>query len=159
MHQNILGEEIIGIRQHYLRFDIRKTWEIQDQAGFKYDTTLAFPDQAGFKNGMCLPFLTFDPQSLKQNKLVEIPLVIMDAALSGYMQLSLKQSWELIQKLLDTVRELQGVITILWHNDRFDALTHPKSAALYEKILQYGQGTNAWMTSGENIYKHWKQND
>ena len=47
--ENILNHKVIGIRQHHLQIG-EKTWEIQKECGFKYDSSLGFNEKIGFKN-------------------------------------------------------------------------------------------------------------
>ena len=151
--EEIVGKKIIGYRNHYLKFKIPDTWTLLYKAGFKYDTTLGYADSVGFRNGMCHPFKPFDLNSGKQSDILEIPLTIMDSTLLQYMHLNVEESWQICKKLIDTVRDLGGVVTILWHNSFFDEIYRRGWEKLYEKILKYCYGKNAWMTTGENIWK------
>ena len=83
--------------------------------------------------------------------IIEIPLTVMDKTLNNYMRLDLCNTWGIVNKLIDTVERCQGVITILWHNDMF---VTGGMGELYERILQYCHEKNAWITSAENIYRH-----
>jgi len=78
----------------------------------------------------------------------------MDGTFDEYMMLNISDSWDLIKKLIDIVEKNRGVFTILWHNSEMldDKLK------LYEKILEYSKEKNAWMTSGEEIWKWWEKN-
>ncbi|WP_369799019.1 hypothetical protein [Methanosarcina sp. 2.H.T.1A.6] len=44
------------------------------------------------------------------------------------------------------------MITILWHNN---TCIEGETLKYYEKVLEYCAGKNAWITSGEEIYKWW----
>lgn len=145
--EQVLGAKVIGIRQHYLRFDLEKTWQAQEAAGLLYDATLGYADQIGFRNGMCFPFI---PEG---RRMVEIPLVVMDSTLWSYLAYDFDTAWLQTKQLIDTVQERGGLISILWHNDQFVEALHPRSAELYEKILAYGQESGAWMTSAAEIYQ------
>lgn len=67
--EHALGKEVIGYRNHFLRFKIPKTWELIREAGFKYDTTFGFNEKAGFRNGMCHPFFPFN---LEKNMSIDV---------------------------------------------------------------------------------------
>ncbi len=150
MLENILGKEVIGYRNHYLRFKTPDTWELLSKAGFKYDTTFGYADCVGFRNGMCHPFKPFNLATDKLIDIVEIPLVIMDVTLfENYMRLDFEKAWEITQKLIDTAEQCRGVITILWHNEYMQG----DYLRFYEMLLKYAFEKNAWMTSGENILK------
>lgn len=145
--EQVLGAQVIGIRQHYLRFDLEKTWQAQVAAGFLYDATLGYADQIGFRNGMCFPFV---PEG---RQIVEIPLMIMDTTLWSYLGYDFDTAWLHTKQLIDIVQERGGLISILWHNDQFVEALHPRSAEFYQKILAYGQESGAWMTSADEVYQ------
>ncbi len=147
--ENALGEEILGCRNHYLRFQVPDTWELLREAGFKYDATFGYADFAGFRNGMCHPFKPFNLKTGRLIDICEIPLVIMDATLFSYMSLDASGAWEIARQLIDTADSLGGVITILWHNTYMlgDKLK------FYCKILDYCQEKNAWMTGCDELFK------
>lgn len=156
--EKILGQSVIGVRQHYLRFDPKKTLQAQQDAGFLYDSTFGYPDHVGFKNGCAHPHYPIDPGTGQPYRILEIPLALMDGSINHYMgipfETQLEEAWSVCQRILDAVRDARGCISVLWHNDQFDSLLHPNSAALYERILAYGQNQNAWMTSGSSVYQH-----
>lgn len=151
--EKVLGKEVIGYRNHYLRFRVPNTWEFLSKAGFKYDSTFGYPDCSGFRNGMCHPFRPYNFETGKEIEILEIPLTIMDRTLQGnYMKLDLERAWELTKRLIDIVEECKGVITILWHNTEMRG----EYLKFYENVLKYCYEKNAWLTSGENICKFWE---
>jgi peptidoglycan/xylan/chitin deacetylase (PgdA/CDA1 family) len=163
--EKITKTKIIGSRNHALRFKIPDSWEVLSKAGLCYDTTLGYHDMIGFRNGMCHPF---KPYNIKKNKfidLVEITLNIQDMTLRFHMNLDVTKSWESIKKMIDKVRSLNGVLTILWHNWTY---AFPVSYAgmfgeswtkLYEKILRYCNEKDAWMTTCKDLYYNFKSQD
>jgi len=149
--EKIIRKPVTGYRNHVLRFRVPDTWEYLAQAGFAYDTTLGYADCAGFRNGMCHPFRPFNLNSDREIGILEIPLVVMDDTLGGkYMQLDNREKWEVIRLLIDRTASCNGVFTLLWHNTFFQG----EEGALYEKILQYCSDKGAWMTSAEEIARH-----
>lgn len=113
------GEGRFGTRQHYLMFDVKKTWQIQDKAGIAYDTTLGFADCEGFRCGTCHPFKAYDLERDMAMDLVEYPLIVMDATLSdsAYRNLSSDMAINVIKDLKEKCRKYKGIFTILWHPD------------------------------------------
>jgi len=147
--EKILNNKVIGYRNHYLRFKVPETWEYLHEAGFLYDTTFGYADHVGFRNGMCHPFEPFNLKTGKTINILEIPLIIMDRTLERNMKLDTGRAWEISRKLIDTVKNNNGVMTLLWHNN--DLIGEKRK--FYEKILKYCKEKNAWMTSGEEIFK------
>ena len=150
--EDVIGMKVIGYRGHFLRFEVPTTWELLREAGFKYDTTFGYADCVGFRNGMCHPFKPFNLNTNEYIDILEIPLIVMDATLDNYMKLDKKRAWEITQRLIDTVEKYNGVMTILWHGSKDDGKLES-----YERILRYCSEKNAWMTSGEEIWREMRE--
>lgn len=160
--ENAAKTKIIGSRNHVLRFKTPDSWEILRKAGLCYDTTFGYHDNIGFRNGMCHPFKPYDVAKNVPIDIIEIPMNIQDMTLRFCMKLDTSKSWEHIKNLIDEVKRLNGVLTILWHNWTY---TFPVSYAgmfgkkwteLYERILRYCYKQNAWMTSCRDLYNNYK---
>jgi peptidoglycan/xylan/chitin deacetylase (PgdA/CDA1 family) len=152
--EKVLNKRVVGYRNHYLRFNVPETWECLHEAGFHYDTTFGYNDCIGFRNGMCHPFKPFNLKTGKTIEILEIPLIIMDGSLFDYMRLDCNRAWDITRRLIDTVADYHGVMTLLWHN----TFLVGEKRKFYEKILNYCYEKNAWMTSGEHIASWWKHN-
>lgn len=102
--------------------------------------------------------ILFKPFNLDKDEeidILEIPLIVTDSTLFEYMRLNMQGAWEIIKRLIDTVEKYNGVITILWHNTY---MTN-ENLRFYEQILKYCNGKNALMTSGEEIFNFWGENN
>lgn len=148
------GKSIIGYRNHFLKFNTPDTWEYLEAAGFQYDTTFGYADCSGFRNGMCHPFQPYSNNKGAFLNLMELPLIIMDTSISGYMRMDEQTQLRLCKTLIDTVAKNSGVLTLLWHNTEM----HGKEGAMYAAILQYAHEQGAWMTNANEIIDHWKEN-
>jgi peptidoglycan/xylan/chitin deacetylase (PgdA/CDA1 family) len=154
MLENVLGQKIIGFRNHYLRFKVPNSWELLSNAGFKYDTTFGYEDMIGFRNGMCHPFRPYNLSENREIDILEIPLVIMDGSLFEITN-TLEEAWKHAKYLIDIVEKYNGVITILWHNNVFSCPFRHTWKIIYEKILKYCHEKDAWMTHGKDICEWW----
>jgi peptidoglycan/xylan/chitin deacetylase (PgdA/CDA1 family) len=152
--EKVIGKKVIGYRNHLMRFEVPTTWELLKEAGFKYDSTYGYNDCVGFRNGMCHPFKPYNLNTNQYIDVLELPLNIMDSTFDYYMRLNKKNEWQITQQLIDTIEELNGVITVLWHNTNMSG----ERLELYERILKYCHQKGAWMTSGEEIIKWWEKN-
>jgi hypothetical protein len=110
-----LGKKEVGGRQHYLRWH-PETWIDWEGCGLAYDSSVGFVDQAGFRCGTCVPYLPWLLESDRCANLMEIPLVAADGTLVQHMGLTVEQSRQLVQDLLEKCRHVGGVFTLLWHN-------------------------------------------
>lgn len=151
--EKILNRKVIGYRNHYLRFKVPETWEYLANAGFEYDSTFGYADCIGFRNGMCHPFKPYNLNTQCEIDILEIPLIIMDRSLDLYMGFDPDRAWDITIKVINTVAECHGIITLLWHNTELVK----DNMMFYERILKYCAEKKAWMTSGEKILK-WAQN-
>lgn len=153
--EKVLGKNVMGYRNHYLRFEYPLTLEYLDKAGFSYDTTLGYNFSVGFRNGMCHPFHPYNSTVNSNMTIIEIPMAIMDGALF-FVEPDFDKAWVLVQQMIDKVASLHGVLCLNWHNVNFSWSVNEKMKLMYEKILQYGYEKEAWMTNGNNIANYVK---
>jgi hypothetical protein len=150
--ERVLNRTIHGYRNHYLSFKVPDTWDLLSRAGFGYDTTLGYNDRPGFRNGMCHPFRPFSLATGRPVDIAEIPLTIMDESLFWGGN-TFEEAWPVARRLVDDVAACGGVITLLWHNNVFASGFRRPWTRMYRKILRRCREKNAWITSGENIWK------
>jgi hypothetical protein len=131
----ITGETALGGRQHYLRFRVPATWRHWEDAHLTYDSTLGYADDEGFRCGTCHAFSPFDVDEDRILRIVEIPLIVMDATLRSYRQLTPQQACDRIELLARRCRDVEGTFTLLWHNQSPDPAWGP-SGPLYAEVLQ-----------------------
>jgi hypothetical protein len=75
------GTAVAGVRHHYWHLDPRdpnETLRRHDEAGFAYDSSLAFEFFPGFRRGVCHPFRAWDPGRRAEIDLIELPPTWMD---------------------------------------------------------------------------------
>lgn len=136
--ERVLGHPVYGIRQHYLNLKVPNTWKIQRDVGFKYDASLGYRDKVGFREGRELPFKPFNDDFLI------IPLAIMDGPLFTSSR-SVDDAWHKCKELINYCEKKGALLTILWHNNRFDEKEYPGQAEVYENIIEECQKRNAFI--------------
>jgi len=112
----VMNGERYGGRQHFLRFGTPVTWRCWEEAGMLYDSTMTYADHEGFRCGTCHPFRPFDIERDRELDVLEIPLIIMDGTLRQYRNLSPEQAENVILKLAERCKQVNGTFTLLWHN-------------------------------------------
>jgi len=112
----LLGEDPLGGRQHYLRFQVPDTWRHWEAAGFLYDATLGHADHEGFRAGTCRRYQPFDIEQDRQMCIWEEPLIVMDGTLRSARKMSPDQALVQIKKLARRCQMVEGTFTLLWHN-------------------------------------------
>lgn len=145
-----LGNRPVGIREHYLRFDPLRTWELMEEAGFVYDTTWGFNEKPGFKAGVSLPYHPPSP-SFETMKILEIPLVLMDTSLWGYMHLEEDEGFGEVEKVLSKVKSEKGLFTLLWHQEALQM----RGGRLYARILKRLSQEKCFISNALQIARWW----
>ena len=133
--ENILGHEVLGIRQHYLNLN-DDTWNYQKECGFKYDSTFGYTRDIGFKEEKYLPFQPFN------DDFAVIPQIIMD---SNYM--AKENKWDEYLKILDKAEETGGVVVINWHQRDFNDKEFPNHKQIYMQMIEEGINRGATFKS------------
>lgn len=151
-----LSTRIMGVRQHYLRFDRQVTWRAQQEARLEYDTTLGFADQAGFRAGTCLPFHPFDADRERPMPLLELPLTAMDGTFLSYLGYDMDRMEQEIHTLFHTVQVHRGLFVFLLHPHLFDENEYPGARALYERFLTEVHVARAAVMTGSQIAGWWR---
>lgn len=150
--QQVLGAEVIGIRQHYLQMEVPQTWKIHHEVGFLYDASFGFRDRIGFRDERYLPFYPLD------NSLLEIPLALMDGALfSNYG--SEDAVWRECLDLIKTAERQRGLLTVLWHQRVFNEDEFPGWGTVYTKILKECRERGAYFGTCKDIHDLWLRNE
>jgi len=151
--ERILKKNIEGVRQHYLRFDIRSTWKEQSRAGFLYDATLGYNEALGFRAGIAHPFHAFSEIDSKRLAIVELPLTIMDGVLFSEAPKDIEGATRRCLAILERTKESGGCASILWHQRVWDDKDYPGWREVYENILRHLRKEDAWVTSPNEIVK------
>ncbi|MFC7231059.1 polysaccharide deacetylase family protein [Saliphagus sp. GCM10025308] len=137
--ERILGHEITGGRQHYLRLTRPDTWEIHRELGLRYDASLGSTDEVGFRHGYGL-LRPFD------DEFAVFPLTAMEVALLG-PETDLESARERGYELLREAERNDAVATLLWHPRFFNEDEFGGYRQLYVDLVEYAQERNAWVGS------------
>lgn len=134
--EKALGAKILGGRQHYLRFDINKTYKIWQLAGMKYDSSLGYNEREGFRCGTCHEFHPWDFDNNSAMKIVERPLIAMDGTFWNYRKMSIEDTYNALVKLHSRCHAVEGNFIILWHNEHVFRYYTPWFKNVYERFLR-----------------------
>ena len=146
--EDVLGDDVTGIRQHYLNLKIPKTWKIQEEVGFKYDATFGYRDSLGFRDKKYCPFHPLN------NAFLAIPLAISDGALfSNYKNEA--EIRKICLSLINTAETQKGLLTILWHQRVFNENEFPYWSTVYENLIEECKKRGAWITTAGEIEQWW----
>jgi len=134
--EDACGMEITQNRHHFLASREPEDMEYLEKAGITDDYTIGYSDVAGFRLGTSYPVRYINPTTCHLSSLTLHPLTIMDCTLDEqkYMNLSAEEAEEYCQKLINNVRNVNGELTLLWHNTSAVAGCG-YLRELYEKII------------------------
>ena len=138
-------QDVIGLRQHYLRGKFPRLWRIAAKAGFVYDSSLGYNYQAGYRAGTTHPFFAFDYDHDECYDLIEFSLVFFEhnlPAKSGQM--------EFISELMSQAGKYNGLFVALLHPSNY--LSEPNFEVWNELVARLAK---------ENVYidtlkGHWQ---
>ena len=105
-------------RQHFLRWELPRTFRALIASGFTEDHSIGFTDRAGFRAGTCTPFPWYDLEREEEMSLLLHPFACMDSALCEKMNMSATQATMEMKRMSDAVREVNGTFVSVWH-DRY----------------------------------------
>jgi len=143
--ERVLGHEIRGVRQHYLRLDGERTWRSQTDCGLAYDASLGSGETVGFEYGD-RPFHPFD------DAFAVFPLTAMEQAIPG-VGADGDRAWQVCEGLLQEAAEREAVMTVLWHPRYFNAHEFPGYRSLYRRLVERALAMGAWVGPPGRLYE------
>lgn len=124
-------------RQHYLLQRIPSTWRRLESVGIEHDHSLGYADHIGFRAGMSRPFRAFDAEANRAMNLTIHPVSAMDATLNRYMGLTPNEALDALEQLAQEVKDVDGVLTLLWHNETVSECNEWKGwRTVYEQVFE-----------------------
>ena len=116
--RKISSKTITESRQHFLKLNLPKTYLRMIERGFEKDYTMGYADDCGFRAGTAREHAFFD---LLANQIYPnyriVPFAYMDGTLLEYKKLTIDQSLEVVDQLIDEVKRYGGTFCFIWHNE------------------------------------------
>jgi hypothetical protein len=132
----LVGGDVAGVRQHYLRLRAATTPRGMGAAGFTYDSTYGFADRNGFRLGVADVVPLWDAEHQRRVELDEAPFVWMDRAMSKYQHVEDPAAWiDDALVLADRCRDVNGMWVGIWHPNLAPALGFPGAPAAYARLV------------------------
>lgn len=130
--QMLSPDHPIGGRQHFLRWS-PEMWREWERCGLSYDSSVGFSERIGFRAGTCHPYAPWFLSENREGRILEIPLIAMDCALTGPMRLRDENCIEALLQVANTCRSYGGVFTLLWHTD---SILDPMYRDVYKRVVE-----------------------
>lgn len=129
-----LQERVTVSRQHYLRFDIRRTPNELLGNGILADFTMGFASSPGFRAGTSRPFFYYDFLAEKKTELLFVPFCVMDGAYTVYGQGGAEEAYRSMLQLAREVKKTRGLFISVFHERTFFNHLYPGFNPLYKKL-------------------------
>lgn len=134
--ENVVKYKLNVGRAHFLRFEIPTTWQIWEDSGMKWDSSLSFADKEGFRCGVCYEYSVFNILTRKKLNLKEKPLIVMEGSFVSYQsEIKPEEMEKRILNLMNEVKKYNGEFVFLWHNSSFNTGIWNKFQNIYKKVL------------------------
>ena len=99
------------------------------------DSTVGYPEMPGFRCGTCYDFPVFNTLTRKVLQLREMPLVMMERSLTGYMGLNPREASLEAEKIYLEVKKHKGNFVFLWHNSTLFSEEFKPYRFIFEQIF------------------------
>ncbi|TSJ41235.1 polysaccharide deacetylase family protein [Fluviicola chungangensis] len=116
--ERITSKTVLESRQHFLKLNLPNTYRRMIERGFEKDYTMGYADDYGFRSGTAYEHVFFDlltNQPFPNYRIV--PFAYMDGTLLEYKKLTIDQSMEAVDQLIEEVKRYGGVFCFIWHNE------------------------------------------
>lgn len=103
-------------RQHYVKFTLPQTFRRYIECGLLKDYSMGYGSINGFRASVASSFYWFDLEKNQTTPLQLFPFCFMDANAFYEQKLSPQQAYEELTHYYNTIKKLNGLFVIIWHN-------------------------------------------
>ena len=114
---SVLNREVTKSRQHFLRMTLPRSYQRLIELDIKDDYTMGYASHVGFRAGTSSTFRFYDLETDTVTPLNIHPFAVMDGTLKDYLNLCVKDSYNMILKVVDEVKKVNGTFIYLTHNE------------------------------------------
>lgn len=115
--ETILGDSIEHSRQHYLNFELPKTYRILEKLNIQNDWSMGFSNTIGFRNGSSKPVEWFDILEHRKTKLNVHSFSMMDVSCKNYLKLNSFSAKQLNDSYKHIIESINGNFCFIIHNE------------------------------------------
>ncbi len=128
------GKSIRISRQHFLRFDIKKTPLLLKQSGFIADFSMGFASLPGYRSGTYTPFNYYNFETEQEVDFTLVPFSVMDGVYFIYSQTSASAALEDMISMKKEAQKLDGIFVSVFHERTFYEKMYPGFKEVYFKL-------------------------
>jgi len=138
--ENIILDDVVLSRQHFLKLDIRETYKALVKLGIKEDHSMGYSELPGFRASICSAYPFFDLDKNETLPITIYPFCVMDVALNRFLKLGVAESIKRIEKLMAEVKKVNGSFISVFHNESLSDFDNWRGwREVYEKMLSLAQ--------------------
>ncbi len=115
--ETIIGHEVIHSRQHFLKMQLPKSYQLLLEIGIQHDHSMGYSNTTGYRAATAQAFYWFDVSKNQSTHLYIHPFVVMDVAYKQHHQLNAEQSIQASKTWLENSKALQIPFTFVFHNE------------------------------------------
>ncbi len=137
MDEQDIRQEVIGGRQHYLRWNAMATPQLWEAHGLHYDATLTYAERPGFRCGTSHAYRMYSLAERRPLRLLQQPLVVMEGSVVDDLYMGLgygEAALEVMQRYKKICHQFGGDFTLLWHNS---CLQDERARHMYCEIIKW----------------------
>lgn len=143
--RSVSAGQSCGVRMHWLYWDAGAPAKLE-AAGATYDSTVGYNGEIGYRAGTAQVY-----RPLNADRLLELPLIIMDTALffPSHLNLTPADAKVRVANLIDNALRHGGCLTINWH----DRSIAPERlwGDFYRGLIQELKCKGAWITNAAEV--------
>lgn len=147
----LVSQKRLGVRRHYLAVEYPQSYVADSTQAVLYDASFGFHEHEGFRNSFCLPFKPYDHANERMVDAWIVPLCAMDVTFLYKRGLRFMEIEGIIDQMASEVERFGGVLSLLWHNCRFDEINFPGITRFYERVLDQMVQKKARCLSGREV--------
>jgi hypothetical protein len=150
--EDLTGGEVRGQRHHFWHTarHAELTLKQHEDAGFSYDSSIAFNDHLGFRRNTALAYFPWLAERDCAVKVMELPVFCMDGNLFYRPEQAGGDQLDRILAFVKSLKYYRGIGVVDWHSDT----SHPSTpgyqnwGACYFALLQaLAEDSSLWVTS------------
>jgi hypothetical protein len=135
---DITKSELHKSRQHFLKLSLPDTYRNLVDLDIFNDYTMGYSEYPGFRASICDSYYFYDLEVEKTSPLRIHPFAIMDATFRYYLDYTPQQSLDSIKKVVDQVKNVEGTLISVWHNETWSDYKEWKGwKLLFKDMVEY----------------------
>jgi hypothetical protein len=140
--------DVRGVRHHYWHLgpEPAMTLKAHEEAGFLWDSSLAFNEDVGYRRGVALPYYPWDDHEQRPLRVRQLPVLCMDGALLRQAT-TVDDALRRFQDAIGFLRSGAGLGVIDWHSDA----AHPSTPG-FERWGQAYRACLSWLASQDDVW-------